>query len=116
VFRNWAEEIASDIIGASLALEYQSRHGPWAAVPDILAQTKLGIHLALVSQMMLGRYCFQVRGDPLMTATHPPMDFRTFCVLKWLYREDHAAAEKPVADYVTSILARVFARPKAASP
>lgn len=108
VSRSWAEEIACDVLGASLALEYQSHDGPWAKVPDILATTKLGIHLALVSQMMLSLYSNLSEGVPIMTPTHPPMDFRTFCVLKWMYGDRVEEAERPVAEYAQKILADVF--------
>lgn len=108
VSRSWAEEIACDVLGASLALEFQSRDGPWAASPDILSATKFGIHLALVSQMMLSLYSNLAEEAPLMTPTHPPMDFRTFCVLKWMYGDRVEEAEQPVAEYVKEILASIL--------
>jgi len=115
VSASWAEEIACDVLGASLALEFQHRDGPWAAVPDIVPATKFAIHLALVSQMALGLYSNLVEKVPLMSPTHPPMDFRTFCVLKWMYGDRVEEAEGPVAKYVQTILLDVVSELTGAS-
>lgn len=105
---NWTEEIACDVLAASLALEFQSRDGPWSRSPDILPATKFAIHLALISQMMLSLYANLAEGTVLMTPSHPPMDFRTHCVLRWMYGDRAQEAEAPVAEYAQSILTRLF--------
>lgn len=108
VKRRWAEEIACDVVGASLALEFQSRHGPWSGSPDILPAAKFAIHLALVSQMMLSLYGNLVARAPIMTPTHPPFDFRTFCVLKWMYGDRIEEAERPITEYLRPILTELL--------
>lgn len=105
IYDNWREEINADVIAASLTSEYQREVGPWSQVPDVAATTNLGIHLALISQMILMAYRNQVWDeDVVLTATHPPMDFRTFCVLQWIYGDNMEAAERPVAGYASEIL------------
>lgn len=109
IFSNWKDEINSDIIGASLALEFQSKEGPWREVPDISAQTKLGIHMAFVSQMILNLYCnLADKNHLLISPSHPPMDFRKFCVLKWMYDDKIEEAEQPITEYTQEIIEKLL--------
>ncbi|MGE3966027.1 MAG: hypothetical protein AB7I09_18165 [Planctomycetota bacterium] len=104
VFANWVTEINADILGASLAAEYQRNQGPWKGGPQIVGWTYLSIHLCFIAQMFLYLYWnLQDPQVPLISATHPPMDFRMHCLLQWMYKGDRTS-EKPVTEYSQEIL------------
>jgi hypothetical protein len=105
----WLTELNADVIGASLACGYQKDHGISRGVAGIVAVTKFAIHLGLLSLSLLDRYRHLHEPDyPLATRTHPPLDFRMFCVLSWMYKEHVEEASEVPATYATRVFAEVL--------
>ena len=105
----WLTELNADVIGASLACGYQKDHGISRGVAGIVAVTKFAIHLGLLSLSLLDRYRhLHEPGYPLATLTHPPLDFRMFCVLSWMYKEHVEEASEVPATYATRVFAEVL--------
>ena len=101
----WLNEINADILGASLACEYMRDHGPYKGKPNIIGMTKLSIHLCTLAQMFLTAYTQFLRQDiPSVSKTHPPIDFRTHCVLSWMYKEQMQEATEHVVKYVQQVM------------
>ncbi len=111
VFHDWKDEINADILGTSLAAEYQKEQGPWKGSPGIVGYTYLGIHLCFIAQMYLALYLHFFRGAlPMTSKTHPPIDFRMHCILMWMYQGDYGDAVKPLASYSQEVLKAVLTR------
>ena len=105
----WLTELNADVIGASLACGYQKDHGISRQVPGIVGVTKYAIHLGLLSLSLLDRYQHLHEPDhPLATVTHPPLDFRMFCVLSWMYKDRIKEASEAPANYATRVFAEVL--------
>ena len=77
--------------------------------------TKFAIHLALMSQYLLARYMNLLNDrQALVSPTHPPIDFRMLCVLKWMYNDRlHEATEHPTA-HVQKVFTEVLRQAGAA--
>jgi len=99
VHEAWLTELNADIIGASLACGYQKGHGPSRTVPGIVGATKFAIHLGLIAHYMLDRYQGLLDpAHPQATPSHPPIDFRMFCVLQWMHKDQlQVATAAPTA-------------------
>lgn len=120
VLANWENEITADLIGVSLATEYICKRGPWRNMPDVQAVAYLAFHLGLMAQFLLHVFLNKRRESfLLLSKSHPPIDFRTHCVLKWMYgcpavqgRAEVSYGEHPaykaVARYGGEILSQIF--------
>ena len=105
----WLTELNADVIGASLACGYQKDHGPSRTAPGIVGVTKYAIHLGLIAHYMLDRY--QGLFDPAhpqATPSHPPIDFRMFCVLQWMYKEQLQVATAAPTAYAQQVFTEVL--------
>lgn len=102
---NWLTEINADILGASLAAEYMRDQGPYRGKPQILGWTYVAIHLCLMAQMFLYAYWRIMKPDlPMISRTHPPIDFRTHSVLMWMYKDQMQEATEGLVQYCQGIM------------
>ena len=108
IFDRWLNEINADIMGASLACGYQKDHGPSKGLPGVEDFTMLAIQLGLMSQYMLATYSNTLDASrPLASHSHPPMDFRMYCVQRWIYQGNYLEAIEGVTSYVQKVYLEV---------
>ncbi len=109
VHEAWLTELNADVIGASLACGYQKDHGPSRTVPGIVGVTQFAIHLGLIAHYMLDRYqgLLDPR-HPLATPSHPPIDFRMFCVLRWMHKEQVQVATAAPTAYAQQVFTELL--------
>lgn len=113
IFDHWLTEINADILGASLACGFQKDHGITRAAPNVVAFTKVSIHLILLSQYMLDSYKNLLdQRYKLISHEHPPIDFRMHCVLMWMYRDMMKDATKTIVAYMQGVMTEVLRQSK----
>ncbi|WP_119270267.1 hypothetical protein [Taklimakanibacter deserti] len=105
VYDAWMEEIIADIIGADLAIEYLSQISLFKAEADAAGWIRMGIHMSALGRLF--HHVYRNYRDPahaMISQTHPPVDFRNYCIYRFLYGDRFLEAIRPWDGYAREVM------------
>lgn len=109
VYDAWMEEIIADVIGADSAVEYLSKVSLYKTLPGAEGFARMGVHFAMTAQLLYHVYR-NYRDDThaMVSKTHPPIDFRGYCVQRFLYGSQFLDVVGPWNEYAREVLRYVL--------
>jgi hypothetical protein len=111
VYESWLDEVMADVLSADMTIRYVKEDVVFRNDPMVGGYARLGIHFSMAAQFFYHVYrSSQDDKHPMISKTHPPIDFREYCVHRAIYGNEYLEVVKPYNDYAKELLRGIYLR------